>query len=370
MSRIPVVQSSLGLTEAALGTALLGLSVGVVLALPLAGGFVARLGARTVTGVSAALTAAALPVVALAGDRVALFAALLLFGAGMSSMDVAMNALGVAVETRLERPVMVSFHAAWSLGGLVGTAAGAGAIRLDVGTVAHLTAAGVITAAIALAGWIMTRAADTARRTEPGPVLALPKGPLWLLGLVAASSALGEGAVADWSGVFLRDVAGSTEAVAAAGFVVFSLTMAAMRLVGDRLAGRFGPATVVRGGGAVAGLGFVIALALPGVAVSLLGFGLVGVGLAAVVPLTFAAAGRSRVATEGEAVASVAAVAYSAFLAGPPLIGFVAEATSLRLALGIIGVLVASIVFTGRVLPGRLPPQPAAATAASAAVDR
>jgi hypothetical protein len=350
VARIPVVQESLGLDEAALGTALLGLSVGVVTALPVAGGFVARRGARPIAAIGSLGIGIALPALPLAGEAAGLFAVLALFGAGMSTMDVAMNAHGVAVEARLGRPVMVSFHGAWSLGGLAGTGLGSLAIAGGLSTAAHLTISGIAIGAIGLAAVLVSRGTDTARRNEPGPALAFPRGPLWLIGLVAGSSALGEGAVADWSGVYLRDAAGAAPATAALGFLVFSLTMAAMRFAGDRVAGRFGPATTVRAGGLLAGAGLLLALAVPVVPVALAGFALAGVGLAAVVPLSFAVAGRSGVVSEGEAVAGVATIAYSALLAGPPFIGFVAHAVDLTFALFLVGLMVASLVVSGRVL--------------------
>ncbi len=352
VARIPVVQHALALDDAQLGTALLGLSLGVVATLPFAGGIVARRGARPATAFGALVIAVALPVVGAASGQWALFGALLLLGIGMSSMDVAMNAQGAAVERMLARRVMVGLHGAWSTGGLVGTGLGSLAIAAGLTTLQHLAIAGAVLGVTGAVAVFRSGAASTGRRGTGGPALAWPRGALWLLGIVALSSAFGEGGVADWSGVYLRDVVGAAAAVAPLGFLVFSVTMAVVRFLGDAVATRLGAARTVRFGGVVAGVGIVLALVVPTVPVALAGFALAGCGLAVIVPLTFAAAGRADGVTEGEGIAAVATVAYSALLAGPPVIGFLSRLTNLSVALGLVAAVVASIALTGRALRG------------------
>ena len=350
VARIPVVQDVLGLDDARLGTALLGLSAGVVVTLPIAGGIVARRGARPVTAIGTAIVAVALAVVPHAGTLLELFGALLLLGVGMSSVDVSMNAQGVAVERMAGRRVMVGLHGVWSAGGLIGTGLGSLAIAAGLSTSTHLLIAGAVVALAGAAAISQTGHVPTGQRETTGPALVWPRGALWLLGIVALSSAFGEGGIADWGGIYLRDVAGASDATAPLGFLVFSLTMATMRFLGDAVATRLGASLTVRLGGAVAGVGMAIALLVPSVPVALVGFGLAGVGLSVIVPLSFAAAGRTPGITEGEAVAAVATVAYSALLAGPPIIGFLSRATNLTVSLGLVALVVGSIGLSGRAI--------------------
>lgn len=351
VSRIPTVAERLALSERQLGFALLGLAIGTLCALPLAGGLTTRIGARTVSGGGAALAAAGLGLVPLTTGTTSLFAALLVFGAGSAAMDVAMNGQAVALERRYGRSIVVAFHGVWSLGGLVATGIGAGTIGVGVPTGAHLTGAAVVLGALGLLAAIRSTEAEVDRAAGPGRVFSLPRRGLWLLGIVAVSSALAEGAVADWSGVHLQRTLGTSAATAALGFVAFSATMATVRFAGDRAVSRFGRRAIVSGGGLLATGGLVAAAVTATPAVALAGFAVTGVGLAAVVPVAFSAAGSVPGISEGEGVAAVATLGYAGFLAGPPLIGLIADATSLRLSLGLVAAVSASLILTGRHLP-------------------
>jgi MFS family permease len=341
LSRIPDVRDDLGLSAATLGLVLLGLSAGVLLALPVAGGLVPRLGSRRVLAMGAVVAVVALPTIGLTTGPWSLAAVLLLLGAGSSTMDVAMNAQGAAVEHGYGRSIMVGFHGAWSVGALLGALAGsvAAAARLPVGV--HFAVAAVaITAVTALAlPWF--RVADRTGAPAPGaPKLAWPHGALVPLALVALASSLGEATASDWSGVHLRDVVGVDAGRAPWGFVAFTAAMVVSRLTGDLVTRRVGAATVVRGGGAFAALGFLLVATVPTLPAALVGFALVGLGVAPIVPLVFSAAattGRSA----GEGIAAVATVGYGGFVAGPPVIGFVADRLDLRVSLLAVGVLVA-----------------------------
>lgn len=185
----------------------------------------------------------------------------------------------------------------------------------------------------------------------PGPVFALPARALWGLGLVGFCAAVGEGAIGDWSALYLSDSLGTNAGTAALGYAAFSLLMLLGRFRGDRLVQAFGPALLVRAGGAVAASGLAIGLALDTPAAAILGFAAVGLGLSVVVPLVYGAAGSHPTIARGTAVAAVATIGYSGFLLGPPLLGWLAEASSLRLALAVVVVLCALIVFLPRVKP-------------------
>jgi MFS family permease len=352
LSRIPDVREELGLSASTLGLVLLGMSAGVLLALPIAGGLVPRFGSRRVLLVGAGVAVLSLPAVGLSGGPWTLAAVLLVLGAGASAMDIAMNAQGAAVERVYARSIMVGFHGAWSVGALLGALAGsvAAAIRLPV--LPHFALAAVAVAVVTLVALPWLRVTDRTGVANGRPRLAWPHGALVPLALVALASSLGESTASDWSGVHLRDVVGVPAGRAPWGFVAFTAAMVVARLSGDLVARRLGAATVVRLGGALAGLGFVLVALVPTLPVALVGFAMVGLGVAPIVPLVFSAAaaqGRSA----GEGIAAVATVGYGGFLAGPPIIGFVADQVDLRVSLLAVGVLVAAMTVRRGPLAGR-----------------
>jgi len=327
--RIPAVQAKLGLSEGALGVALLGVAVGALLAMPRAGHLVARYGSRPVTRVGALMFGATFLFPALAPNPFVLVLALVGLGAGHGTLDVAMNAQAATVERRYGRPIMSSFHALWSAGGLAGSAIGGLVAHHGVGPAAHLITTALIagTLAIVVTGGMLPAAADV-DTGEASP--ARPRGIVLTLGIMAFCVLLGEGAMADWSALYLRDVTGAAPGAAAAGYAAFSLAMAAGRFAGDALTLRFGATPLVRGGGVLAALGLGLALVAGSSWAAIIGFGAVGAGFSVAFPLMLAKAGSLPGTTPGTAIATVSVFGYTGFLAGPPLIGFVSQATSLR----------------------------------------
>ncbi len=349
VSRIPDVQLRLGLGEGALGLVLLGIAAGVITALTLAGGFIARFGSRTVTIAGAAVLCLLLPPLALMPGAMALWINLFVFGAAMSLMDVAMNAQGVEVEQRYRRALMSSFHAAFSIGGFAGAALSAGLAALTMLPFYHFSMVSILFLfVIAITGPRLL--ANNGQSDADEPVFQLPRRVLWPLGIVAFCTALGEGAMADWSAVYLTSVVKTSASLAAIGFAAFSLTMTIGRLLGDKVVSFIEPPWLVRGGGLLAALGLTFALVYPQPAVVILGFAAVGAGLSISIPLTFSAAGNVPGISSGVGIAGVATIGYAGFLAGPPLIGLLAEATSLQISLFVIAVLVGSLLFTGQAL--------------------
>lgn len=338
---IPFVQTRLDLSEGILGLALLAIAAGAVTSLTLSGWLVGRFGSRRVTSVATVFFCAVLPLPILAPDLPLLIPALMLLGMGNGAMDVAMNAQGVAVENRYSWPIMSSFHGLFSLGGLFG--AGLGGLLLSAGVhpLGHVLGTALVMGLVGLIA--LTRLLPDGPREPAQPVFALPPRPVVGLSLLAFFSLVGEGAMADWSAVYLRNWLGAGPGLAAAGFAAFSLMMALGRLTGDRLKSRFGPVNLVRYSTALAAAGLGLALLLGHPAAAIIGFGCVGLGLANVVPILFSAAGRTPGVGVGTAIAAVATVGYLGFLAGPPLIGFAAEATSLPLALWLVVFAIASV---------------------------
>ena len=351
LARIPQIQAKLAMNEGLLGLVLMGLAVGVLTALLMAGGLIARFGSRAVTTAGGVLLCLLLPVLALMPNAVALGVSLFLFGAAMSTMDVAMNSQGIDVERALGRSVMSSFHAAFSIGGFTGAAIGAAMAFWGIGPSWHFLIAAVgFILVILLASRHLFPAPPDIQPGQADPVFQLPPRVLWPLGAVALCSSIGEGAMADWSAVYLKSIVGTTDSLAAIGFAAFSITMTGGRLLGDNLAMHFGNANLVRAGGVCAASGLLLAIVLPQAAPVLLGFAAVGAGLSIVVPLTFSAAGNLPNLPSGVGIAGVATIGYAGFLAGPPVIGLVAEATTLRVAMLLVLLLVGSLIFTSQAL--------------------
>jgi MFS family permease len=364
--RVPAVKAALGTSDGPLGLALLGLGVGAAVALLAAGRVVARFGSRPVTRVAGIALCAALLGPGLAGNLPMLALSLALFGAASGLMDVAMNAHGALVERWYGRPIMASLHGLWSVGGLVGAVTGGLAARAGWTPARHFAVAALCLGALLVAGtWRLLPAsldaagAGPSGRTTPGapdaaaappthpgtrsggmrgapPPAVMPwSRPLLLLGVVGFSSFFGEGSAHDWSAIYMHDVLGTSPAMAAAAFAAFSLAMAVVRFGGDRLSARFGPVRLVRASGLVAAVGFGLGLLVHQPLAGVVGFALLGVGLACVVPVTFSAAGHLGGDLAGVAISRVAAISYLASFAGPPIIGLVADLVGLSVALAI-----------------------------------
>ena len=291
--------------------------------------------------------ALAMPLLALAPSLPLLFLALVLFGAANGGMDVAMNARGVEAERGVGRPILGSLHGFFSLGGFAGAAMGGGVAALGLAPLAHF---GLVAAASVLSVLAATRALtpdahqEEDAKGEGAPAFALAPRALWGLGAVAFCAAVGEGAMADWSALYLSGSLATSAGTAALGYAVFSLAMLVGRFAGDPMVVRFGAVAMVRAGGLVAALGLGLGLLANTPPAAMVGFGAVDLGLPAVAPVVYGTAGNHPSIPRGPAVAAVATMGYSGFLAGPPVLGFVAEASSLRLALAAVVVLGAAIV--------------------------
>ncbi|MGH7353285.1 MAG: MFS transporter [Candidatus Rokuibacteriota bacterium] len=330
---IPAVKARHALSEAQLGLVLLAMAAAAVVALPAAGWLVARAGSRRVTAAAAIGLCVALPWPVLSPGVAFLVPALALLGAFNALLDVSMNAQAVEVERGYGRAIMSSFHALWSAGGLAGAALAGGAMSLGVARASLVVwtgIAGLGVVAGALPG--LVRAA----RGSAAPVFVRPPRALLVLGGLAFAGLLTEGAVADWSALYLHDALGASAAYAAAGFAAFAAAMAAGRFAGDRAVDRFGARRVLRVSGAIAAAGLAVGLVSGSAVLAVIGFGAVGLGIANTIPILFSAAARVQGTPPAIALAAVTTTGYLGFLAGPPLIGLAAEVTSLPAALGLV----------------------------------
>ncbi|WP_210092602.1 MFS transporter [Ruegeria sp. HKCCSP346] len=334
-SRIPAIRDRLELSHEALGYGLLFMAAGAVCSFPITGRLTDRFGAVAITRIIAVLYTGSLILLAMADGLWGLAVFLFVFGAFHGSMDVAMNAWAAEVEQAYDKPVMSSFHAMWSLGAGLGALSGYAAVQMGLTVLVHFLLAGGVVVGLALASsWVSW----TSRQSQ-GPqstVFALPSGALILVGIAALCGALGEGAVADWSAIYLRDITGASESVAALGYAVFSVTMVAFRLAGALVITRFGPVVSARFGGICAAFGVFTVVSTATILPVLAGFALMGIGYAVIMPLAFSRAASDPNVPPGQAIASVATLGYGGLLIGPPLIGFLAEVFSLRLAFAVL----------------------------------
>jgi Na+/melibiose symporter-like transporter len=335
-SRIPAVQTQAGLSNTRLGLALFAASLGALAAMPFAGRLCERVGSRRVTVTALVVMCASLFAAATAGGIAGLSLALLGFGAGFGSVNVAVNAQGIALERAYGRTILSSFHAAFSVGGMVGAGSGALAVRIGLAPRVHLGALALVIAAAALALGRNLLPPIAGEKAPARRRLVRPPRALLLLGAAAFCTLLAEGSAADWSAAYLTQSIAQGAAVAGLGYAAFSLAMATSRTLGDRLHRRFGGVTLARSGGVVAAAGLGAALITGSAPVALAGFAGMGAGLGVVVPLLFRAAGSTPGVSTSVGVASVSTIGWLGFLAGPPAIGFAAGAVGLRTALAIV----------------------------------
>ena len=375
LARLPAVKEHLGLSDARLGVALLAAPAGLVVVAAFADRLIDRFGSARPTA-AGAVAISLLPIgLGLANSMAALMAVLLVYGMAGGMTDVAINAQAVRVERGYRRPIINSFHACFSFGGLLGALLGGLFAWAGIGAAPTFAAAGVPMAVVAVlarrrllhgseAGDPAVRPAmdgdlaaqGTAGQEAAGQGAAGRRYAVALriaaLGLLALCSLLGEGAAGSWSAVYLRDNLGTSAAFAALGYAAFSVTMAAGRLTGDRLAARFGPGRLVTGCGVVAGIGLAGALIGNSPALGLVGFALFGAGLSSTFPQLLSTAGNIRTSRSGTGIARVAGAGYLGLLIGPVLIGSFAGLVGLRLALGIPVILMGFMAVGGWLVVG------------------
>ncbi len=343
--RMPTIADQIGADAGVLGLALLGASVGLIAAASLTGRWCARFGARVVMGLAAVGTSVVLPVLATVGSPLRLGLVLVVLGATIGMLDVAMNVAAVTVIRRTERPLMPVFHAGFSFGALAGSVGAAFAAGHGVGLGPHFIGVAVLVLVVTatLVRFVPREApvADTGVEKVPGRGM-LRRPVLWLLGLIALFSAIVEGANGDWSALFSVRERGMSEAAGAVTFSVFCIAMGVVRLVGEQMERRFGAVRLLVGGALLAGVGMLLTAIVPAVWLAFFGFALAGAGLAFAFPVALdlaGAVGRRGDGTGGEReIGFVTTIAYSGFLIGPPMIGGVAHLTNLEFAIGFAGV--------------------------------
>jgi fucose permease len=333
--RIPALKTQLQLSEGVLGLGLLCIALGSVAFMPIVGRVIAHSGSRLAVERSVFGFAIALALLTAAPNIWMLIPAFVFFGAMNGGLDVAMNAQATTIEQRLGRPIITSFHAFWSVGSLLGAAVGGLFAGAKIVPVVHL---GVVALVLGLVFALAIRPLLSGD-ADPNPQTASrikPSKALVLIAVIAFCALLTEGVSADWSAVYLHETLGTDQSFAALGLVATQCSMAALRFVGDALTTRFGASSLVRLGALVTGIGMILALLIGTPWAALIGFASIGVGMSVIFPVTISAASRLPGIASGSGIAWVASFGYAGFLAAPPIIGFVAQWTSLRLGLGVV----------------------------------
>ena len=351
---VPYARSRAGVDDAALGLLLLCLGLGSLVMMPLAGILNARRGCRFTMHVGIALVLLTLPLLATTHSFIGLMFALVVFGAGCGSVDVTMNVQGVMVERATGRSLMSGFHGLFSLGAII-SAAGITAL-LWLGATPLMASSAVM---VILVAFVLTHGRQLLGRSgdEGSPIFVRPTRKVLLLGMLCLFAFLAEGAILDWSAVFLADERGVQHSLAGLGYAVFAVMMALGRLNGDRILLKLGARVVLIGGGLVVMLGFAMVVLANDWLLNLVGFAVIGAGLANIAPVYLSLAGAQKTMPGELAIAAATRLGYLGILMGPAAIGFVAHASSLPLALLVVAALMIAVIVTATRLVPKFSPQ-------------
>lgn len=344
---VPYAKARAGLDDGTLGLLLLCLGVGSILAMPMAGALASRFGCRRVLSGGTLLICLALPLLATVSSIPLLIAALFLFGAGLGTVDSTVNLQAVIVERASGKTMMSGFHGLFSLGGIVGAAGVSALLGLGVSPLG---------ATLVVIVFLLVSLLKAAPHLLPygsessGPAFAIPHGVVLFIGSLCFIVFLAEGAVLDWSAVFLTSERDLDTAYAGLGYAAFALTMTVGRLTGDAIVHKLGATRVIVFGGLTAAAGLLLATLAPAWEAALIGYALVGVGCSNIVPVLYTAVGKQNVMPESIAVPAITTLGYAGILAGPAVIGFIAHGSSLSFAFGLIAVLLLAVAVSGKAL--------------------
>ena len=337
-SRIPHIKAALGLSDGQLGTILFALPVGQLTMMYFSGKLVTRFGSHRILPFSILMYAFSLTNLGLATNAWQLALGLYAFGIFGNLTNIAVNTQGVYTEGLFKRTIMSSFHGMWSLAGFTGALVGLGMLALDLSTYSHfLIVASIAFVLIAFNFKFLIKAKETIK-AEKKKGFQKPDKTLVLLGVIGFCSMASEGIMFDWSGVFFKDIVKVPGALVVLGYTSFMIMMASGRFIGDRFIQKFGRKKVMQISGIMISTGFFTAVIFPYLVPSTLAFMLIGLGVSTVVPTLYSIAGKHPTIPTGEALTAVSSVSFLGFLMGPPVIGYIAELSSLRFSFAFIGI--------------------------------
>lgn len=336
-SRIPDIQVKFNLSEAQLGTLLLGLPIGSLVALPLAGWAVHRFGSRKVILASAAGYMTFLPLIGFSDSIFMLIPVIVIFGMIGNMMNISLNTQALALEDSYGRSILASFHGLWSLAGFTGAGIGAGMIYFNIlPRIHYLFIAFIVASTILSAKSFLIN--ESKAGGGGGLVLRKPDDLLLRIGLIAFLGMLAEGCMFDWSGVFFKKVVEIEPGLVALGYVSFMGAMASGRFLTDRIINKIGRIKMLQFSGALIFVGLLLSVLLPLPVTATIGFLMVGFGVAAIIPIAYSTAGRSKLYSPGVALAMVSTISFFGFLLGPPLIGYIAELFDLKVSFTLVAI--------------------------------
>ena len=336
-SRIPDVKDMFALNEAELGAVLFMLPLGALLALPVAGWVVQRLGSKQASVASIFLYIVLLFLISKAHSVLSISIILFLFGIIGNFANIAMNTQGLSVQHQLKKPILSGLHAMWSLGAFLAAAITGWTMSAGWSMEMHFGVISIAAAVVAL--FFSFSLIKDAAGEHPQKVFALPNRGLLLMGFICFCVAMSEGAMADWSSLYYRQVVHELSKVSTVGYTAFALCMALGRFFGDRLLQAFGYSTVLKLNGILVCIGMSLALAINSPGAVIIGFALVGLGVSSVIPIVYMLSAKSKSMAPSAAIAAVSSIGFMGFLFGPPIIGFIAQETGLRVALSIVAFL-------------------------------
>jgi len=332
-SRLPRIQDQFEINDGVVGLVLLSSSVGALFAMPFTGWMIIRNGSRRITIFAAFVYCALIPLIPRMPSLWWLLVLFLLLGIASGMLDVAMNSQAVMVEKQLGKPIMTSFHALFSIGMMIGAVSGSLFTKLDTGLFIHFGVISLISLGVVFVARYYLIHDKPQANVQEGPAFRLPNAAMVSIGIIAFCSMLGEGAMADWSTNYMENIAHASATLAPLGLSAFALAMTIGRIFGDGARIRFGDKALMVACGMIATTGLMFAILFVHPFAVIGGLFIVGIGLSAIVPIAYSIAGHTRNLPPGVGLAMVTTVGYSGFLFGPPLIGFLADLFTLRLAL-------------------------------------
>lgn len=335
-SRIPDLKSALQLSDAALGSILLALPIGQLITMPLSGRLVAIFGSKKILTLAAPFYALALTNIALASVGWHLPICLLFLGISGNLCNIALNTQAVTAETYYGKPIMSSFHGAWSLGLFTGALVGLVMMNLHLSTMAHFW---IVTAIVWLHIFINHRFLLVGKSTQKEKPKFLQKPPSILiqLGIIAFCSMAAEGAMMDWSGVYFKEIVKAPTKWVILGYASYAAMMTVGRFIGDKFIAKYGRKTMLQFCGGLVSFGMLVAVAFPYLAVATASFMLVGIGVSIIIPMVYSVVGTIDKLPSSVAIAMVSSIGYFGFLMGPPLIGYISELFNLRYSFALVG---------------------------------
>lgn len=337
---VPLIKAHLQLDAATLGVLLLCMGTGSVTAMLATGALSARYGSKAIIVVSGIALTIALPLLPLMPDKVTLALALVVFGASLGSLDVAMNLYAAQIERAGSRPMMSGFHALFSVGGFAGAAMMTLMLAMHISALYSTLIAAVI---MAVAMYLIQARLVHVDETSQGPLFAMPRGIVLVLAVLAGVTFLVEGAILDWGGVLITDAGLVATTHGGIGYMLFSVAMLTGRFTGDAVCARLGDRLVMLWGGILAITGILTVITAPAAWLALAGFVFIGIGASNIVPVLFRLAGAQRVMAPGLAIAAISTVGYAGVLVGPAGIGFIAKHASLPMAFGLLSLLLCAV---------------------------